>query len=165
MTARARPFRRRRGGSGTNPRKRSAGHSAAARAVRQGRSRFRSSRPRDGQRSSASIAAARAAPSVSTGWKDVGRRRLLDDGSCQPIGIGGVGVTHCVAGAVALQPVPDMEVLLEVMLERYIDEWGSGCGEFHARAQSALHHGDVTGRQVLIEVGQEAAHPDAASSG
>ena len=34
-----------------------------------------------------------------------------------------------------------------------------------ANVRFFLHHGDVTGRQVLIEVGQEAAHPDAASSG
>ena len=58
--------------------------------------------------------------------------------------------------------MPDVEVLLEVMLEGHVDERRSGGGEFHARAQAALDHGDVAGRQVLVEIGQEATHADAA---
>ena len=59
----------------------------------------------------------------------------------------------------------DVKVLLEVMFERHIDERCPGGSEFHARTETALDHGDVTGREVLIEVRHEAAHADPISSG
>ena len=86
---------------------------------------------------------------------DLGR-----DGLRQRLGPGLV-VVQAAARAVPVQPVPDVEVLLEVMTQRHVDERPSGGGELHRGGQPALHHGQVAGCQVPVQVGHVAAHLEA----
>ena len=46
----------------------------------------------------------------------------------------------------------DVEALLEVVLEREVDERAPVCGQLHRRRQAALHHGEVAGREVSVEI-------------
>src|SRR5271155_2161212 len=64
----------------------------------------------------------------------------------------GLLIVHVPAGAVLGQPVPDMEVLLEVMAQRYVDEGTLARGEFHGGGQAALHHPEVACREVPVKV-------------
>src|SRR5271154_5879991 len=64
----------------------------------------------------------------------------------------GLLIVHVPAGAVPGQPVPDMEVLLEVMAQRYVDEGTLARGEFHGGGQAALHHPEIACRQVPVKV-------------
>ncbi len=50
------------------------------------------------------------------------------------------------------QPVVAVEALLEVVLQRDVDERGAGCGVLHEGAQVALHDGEVAGREVAGQV-------------
>ena len=59
--------------------------------------------------------------------------------------------------------MPDVKVLLEVMLQGHVDERRSGGGEFHARAQAALDHGDHLAEK-LIERAIEALGTGVASA-
>src|ERR1700742_382662 len=47
----------------------------------------------------------------------------------------GLGVVHAPAGAVLGQPVPDVEVLLEVIAQRQVDEGALARGELHGGGQ------------------------------
>jgi hypothetical protein len=62
------------------------------------------------------------------------------------------------AGAIAVQAVPDVEVLLEVMPQREVEERPLRCGQLHRRRQPALHDGQVAHRQVPVEAIDVAAH-------
>ena len=90
---------------------------------------------------------------------------LTDDRGGQPVRVGGVGVVEAVAGAVPLQPVPDVEVLLEVVAQRDVDERAAVGGQLHAGGQPALDQRDVAGGQVLVQVRQVAADGQAAPAG
>ena len=93
--------------------------------ARRRRSRRRGSRPRG--RSPRAIAAAIA----------LGRR---------------VVEVHAAAGAVALEPVADVEVLLEVVAQREVEERPLLRGQLHRGRQAALHDRQVAGGQVPVEV-------------
>ena len=56
------------------------------------------------------------------------------------------------AGAVTLEPVPHVEVLLEVVPEREEEERASVRGQLHRRREPALDDGEVAGGQVPIQV-------------
>ena len=51
-----------------------------------------------------------------------------------------------------------MEVLLEVMAERHVDERPLAGGELHRGGQAALHHGQVARGQVPVQVVYVATH-------
>src|SRR5215510_12310404 len=72
------------------------------------------------------------------------------------IGVGG-GVVHALAGAVAVKPVADVEVLLEVVAEREVQERALGGGQLHGGGQPALDDGEVADAQMLIEAVHVAA--------
>ena len=69
-------------------------------------------------------------------------------------------VVHAPARAVPLEPVADVDLLLEVEPQREVEEGPAAGGELHRRAQSALHDSDVARGMVQVEVGQEAVHLD-----
>src|SRR4051812_19891069 len=75
------------------------------------------------------------------------------------------GEVHAAPRAVALEPVPDMEVLLEVVAQREVEERPLGRGQLHRRRQTALHHGDVARGEVAVEVVHVRAHLEAVVSG
>ena len=64
-------------------------------------------------------------------------------------------------GAVLSESVWHVDVLLEVMLERHVDERGARGGQLHARAQAALDDSEIGGRQQVGQVGREAENPGA----
>ena len=45
-----------------------------------------------------------------------------------------------------------MEILLEVMAQRQVDEGALARGEFHGGGQAALHHPEIACRQVAVKV-------------
>src|SRR5215211_1441368 len=85
------------------------------------------------------------------------RPELVADRRCNGFGRGGAEV-HQPAGPVALEPVADVEVLLEVMPEREIEERTSVRGQLHAGREAALDDGEVAGGQVPVQVGHVAAY-------
>ena len=54
-----------------------------------------------------------------------------------------------------------MELLLEVVAQRHVHEGPTVGGELHARREAALHHGDVAGGEVPVQIGQMAPVLDA----
>ena len=60
---------------------------------------------------------------------------------------------------------PGKPTVLEVVAEGHVDEGPSVGGQLHACGQAALHHGDVAGRQVAVEVGDVAVGRDAPTAG
>src|SRR5439155_6369611 len=70
---------------------------------------------------------------------------------------GGLVIIHAGAGAVPREAVRDVDVLLEVIAQREIEEWTLRRRELHAGAEPALDHGEVARGEVRIEVGDEAA--------
>src|SRR5689334_19310056 len=80
----------------------------------------------------------------------------LSDASGDQVGVGRQ-VVHARAGAVAGQPVPDVEVLLEVVPEREVQERALGRGQLHSGGQAALDDGHIAGAQVLVETVDVAA--------
>src|SRR5450432_1609934 len=76
---------------------------------------------------------------------------LAGDRSGQCFGIG-VGVGHTPAAAIALEPMPHVVVLLEVVAQREIEEQSTEGGELHAGRQAALHDREIAGTEVLIEL-------------
>src|SRR6201999_4230084 len=79
----------------------------------------------------------------------------------------GVGrqVVHARAGAIAGEPVPDVEVLLEVVPEREVQERALGGGQLHSGGQPTLDDGHIAGAQVLVEAVDVAAYLEAGSPG
>ena len=83
----------------------------------------------------------------------VGFHRPVTDGTACFLGDGlgqrfrpGVLVVQAAARPVPAEPVPDVEVLLEVVPERHVDEGPPGRGELHRGGQATLHHGQVIRR-------------------
>src|SRR5262249_49752419 len=74
----------------------------------------------------------------------------LGDACGDEIGVRG-GVVHVLAGAVPVEPVTDVEVLLEVVPEREVEERAPGGSQLHGRGQAALDDGEVADGQVLVE--------------
>src|SRR5215208_3880283 len=60
-------------------------------------------------------------------------------------------VVHRAAGAVALEPVADVDVLLEVAGEREREERPARGGQLHAGREAALDDGDVARGEVARE--------------
>src|SRR5262249_38721147 len=79
-------------------------------------------------------------------------------------GVGG-GVVHVLAGAVTVEPVADVEVLLEVVPEREVEERALGGGQLHGGGQPALDDGEVADAQMLVEPVDVAAQLKAGSLG
>ena len=102
-------------------------------------------------RSSAISAAARAAPSaVDRPVVDLAPDLLGDRGGDL---VRAVGLeVHAAPGAVALEPVADVEVLLEVVPEREVEERPPVRGQLHRRRQAALDDREVAGGEVAVEV-------------
>ena len=61
-------------------------------------------------------------------------------------------------GAVPLEAVPDVVVLLEVVAQRHVEERTPGRGELHAGRESPLDHRDVARGEVPPQVGDVAEH-------
>src|SRR3954451_23387050 len=74
-------------------------------------------------------------------------------------------VVHRAAGAVALEPVADVDVLLEVAREREREERAAGGRQLHARGEPALDDGDVAGGEVAREAVDVAVELEARVSG
>ena len=70
-------------------------------------------------------------------------------------------VVQAAAGAVPVQPVPHVEVLLEVVAQRHVQERPPAGGQLHRGGQPALHDGQVARGQVPVQVGHVAAHLEA----
>ena len=103
------------------------------------------------------MAAARRAPSASTSRYRAGRPIVDDDRLGEGIRVGR-GEVHAPARAVLVEPVTDVEVLLEVMGEREVDERPLGGGELHRRREPALHDGEVADGEVAIQPIDVAVH-------
>ena len=85
---------------------------------------------------------------------------LLGDHLGDGVGCCLVEVQHP-AGAVLVEPVTDMEVLLEVVTQRNVKERPPGCGQFHAGGQPALHHCQIAGGEMSIQLRDKPAHLEA----
>ena len=85
-----------------------------------------------------------------------GAAELGDDHGGEMVGIGRIVIVEPPAGAVPLQAVVDVEVLLEVVLQRHVDERPPVGGELHARREPALHDRQIARREVTVEVGHVA---------
>src|SRR5207248_6565233 len=67
--------------------------------------------------------------------------------------LGAVAVkVHAAAGAVALEPVADVEVLLEVMLQREIEKRPAARGQLHRGGQPTLDDREVARHKVAVEI-------------
>ena len=105
-------------------------------------------------------AAAFAAPSVSTGQVVDLPADLLGDRLRDHLGSRFVEV-HAPPGAVALEAVADVEVLLEVVAQREVEEGPAVSGQLHGRRQAALHDREVAGGQVSVELVHVRVHLEA----
>src|SRR5579872_4356281 len=74
---------------------------------------------------------------------------------------GRVGVFHAATGAVALETVPHVEVLLEVVPQRNIDEGTPCCGQLHRRREATLHKRDVARAKMTVQLRNVRAHVQA----
>src|SRR3954471_25239 len=85
-------------------------------------------------------------------------RSVVDHGSDLPgdrVGdhIGGCrGKVRASSGAVALEAVADVEVLLEAVAKREVEERSPVGGQLHRGGESALNDGEVAGGEVAVEV-------------
>ena len=59
---------------------------------------------------------------------------------------------HAAAGAVAVETMPDVEVLLEVVAEWEVQERPAAGGQLHGRGQPTLDDGQVAHRQMAVEL-------------
>src|SRR5581483_3927377 len=67
----------------------------------------------------------------------------------------GIGKFQPAPGAIAIEAMGDVEILLEVIAQRKIDEGGAGRRQFHAGSQPALHQREVTCGEMSIEIRHE----------
>ena len=74
---------------------------------------------------------------------------------------GDVAVAQHPARPVALQPVADVALLLEVVLERDVQERPPCRRELHRRREAALDDREVAGDEVAVQVRDERPHLDA----
>ena len=72
-------------------------------------------------------------------------------------GVAEIEVQHA-AGAVLVEPVADVEVLLEVVAQRNVEERAAGRRQLHARGQPSLHDREVAGSEMPVQLGDEPAH-------
>ena len=101
-------------------------------------------------------AAATAAPSaLDRPVADVAAD-LLGDRRRDHVGRRGVEV-HAPPGAVAVEAMADVEVLLEVVAQREVEERPPARRELHRRRQAPLDDGEIAGREVAVEVGHVGA--------
>ena len=112
------------------------------------------------QTSSPSIAAARSAPPDSTGREATSLPTCLTIASASQSGSLTSSYPRAPAGAVALEAVVYVDVLLEVVAQRNVEERHAGRGELHRRGQPALDDGDIGRGHAQVEVGHEAAQVD-----
>lgn len=82
----------------------------------------------------------------------------------QGIGVAGLFVGHAASGAVALQAVAYVEVLLEVVAQWNVQEWAAARGQLHAGRQATLYDGEVRGGEVAVQLGDEPADGDSWTS-
>ena len=68
---------------------------------------------------------------------------------------------HVPAGAVAVEAVPHVAVLLEVVAQREVEERPPGGGELHRRREAALDDREVAGGEVAVQVRHERPDLDA----
>ncbi|MGY4447179.1 hypothetical protein ACVWZR_001839 [Bradyrhizobium sp. i1.3.1] len=68
---------------------------------------------------------------------------------------------HASSGAISVETMGDVEILLEVVLERKTDEGRPRSREFHACRQAALNERQIAGREVAIEIRHESTQFDA----
>ena len=128
---------------------------------------------RDLDRQGCDLRQSRSASSRAARSRPVGLDRCRGDRPVQggeQLGAERVGVDELLvgqvgAGAVALEPVPHVPVLLEVVAQRHVEEGPSRRGQLHAGREPALHHGHVARRELPPEVGHEAEHRGTAAPG
>ena len=89
---------------------------------------------------------------------------LGGEGGGDGIGVGG-GVVHPPARPVAVQAVGNVEVLLEVVAQREVQERPPVRRQLHAGGQAALHDREVAGGQVPVELRDERADLQAVVGG
>jgi hypothetical protein len=90
----------------------------------------------------------------------VGLHRPVVDGAADSggdgVGVAG-GVVHPPAGPVAIQAVGDVEVLLEVVAQREVQEPAAGSPSAPCRSSIRLHDREVADGQVPVELRDERA--------
>ena len=96
-------------------------------------------------------AAARAAPSVSTGRYATSRPISSAIAAAMTSGVEVVEV-HAAPGSVAPKAVPYVEVLLEVVTQWEVEERPPVRRQLHRRRQPALDDGEVAGCKVTVEL-------------
>jgi len=89
---------------------------------------------------------------------------LVRDCFCDCLGRG-VAEVHRPPGAVAVEAAAEVEVLLEVVLEREVDERPAVRGQLHRGGQPALHDREVARGEVLVELVDVGANLKAAWRG
>src|SRR3954449_11944063 len=68
------------------------------------------------------------------------------------------GKVRASSGAVALEAVADVEVLLEAVAKREVEERSPVGGQLHRGGESALNDGEVAGGEVAVEIVDVGAH-------
>ena len=59
----------------------------------------------------------------------------------------------------------DVQVLLEVVPQRHVDERTAGRDQLHGRREPALHDRDVAGGEMQVQVGHETGHLETVVAG
>src|SRR5262245_17708103 len=93
-----------------------------------------------------------------------GLAKVIEDGITQLLDRRAV-VVHPHAGPQAIQPARDVEVLLEVVAKRKVEEGRLEGGQLHGRGEAALHDGEMRGGVVAEEVGDEGLHDQLRAAG
>ena len=82
---------------------------------------------------------------------------LLGDGRGDDVR-GGALEVHPAAGSVAVEPVGDVEALLEVVAQGEVEERPPRGGQLHRGRQPALNHSEVAGGEVAVEILDKGTH-------
>src|SRR6266581_9070873 len=72
---------------------------------------------------------------------------------------------HAPAGPIAIESMPDVEVLLAMVSEWEVDERTAGGGQLHRGAETTLRQCDIACGKVQVEVGDERPHLDSIDPG
>src|SRR6266478_4417045 len=67
---------------------------------------------------------------------------------------------HAPSGAIAVETMGNMKILLEMVLEREVEERRSGGGQLHAGGEAALHQRQIARREMAIEIRHEGIYLD-----
>ena len=105
-------------------------------------------------------AAARAAPSARDGAVPAAAAELFCDRLGNALRCGG-RVLHAPARAMAVEAVRDVAALLEMPLEREVEEWPPRRDELHRRREPALHDADIAGGEPAVQAVDIAVQLDA----